>query len=207
MPNGQAQTSRVSLADERITVIGARNGLELAIRRSSTRSLGKVISRPDSADLIAGVAIEQLQLHPDDRGFFTELSRLGSAGIASRMIPDGERRIQISATLTFPGAIKAIHYHFEQTDLWAPIAGMLQVFLCDLRRSSATFGLINTLYVGVIRPWEILIPPGVAHGYKTLGTQPAQLVYLTDRYYNPGDEGRLPYNHPDVGYDWETQHK
>jgi len=174
MPNGQAQTSRVSLADERITVIGARNGLELAIRRSSTRSLGKIISRPDSSDLIAGVAIEQLRLHPDDRGFFTELSRLGSAGIASRMIPDGERRIQISATLTYPGTNKAIHYHYEQTDLWAPVAGMLQVFLCDLRRSSATFGLINTLYVGVIRPWEILIPPGVAHGYKTLGTQPAQ---------------------------------
>jgi hypothetical protein len=61
MPNGQAQTSRVSLADEGITVIGARNGLELAIRRSSTTSFGKVISRPDSSDLIAGVAIEQLQ--------------------------------------------------------------------------------------------------------------------------------------------------
>src|SRR5712692_7750496 len=115
MPNGQAQTSRVSLADERITVIGARSGLELAIRRSSTRSLGKVISRPDSADLIAGVAIEQLQLHPDDRGFFTELSRLGSAGIASRMIPDGERRIQIAVTLTYPGTIKAIHITSRRT--------------------------------------------------------------------------------------------
>src|SRR2546427_11614426 len=99
MPNGQAQASQVSLADERITVIGARNGLELAIRRSSTRSLGKVISRPDSADLIAGVWIEQLQLHTDDRGFFTELSRLGSAGISSRMIPDETRRLQISSTL------------------------------------------------------------------------------------------------------------
>jgi len=33
------------------------------------------------------------------------------------------------------------------------------------------------------------------------------LVYLTDRYYNPEDEGRLPYDHPDVGYDWEIQHK
>jgi dTDP-4-dehydrorhamnose 3,5-epimerase len=76
-----------------------------------------------------------------------------------------------------------------------------------MRRSSKTFGLTNTLYVGQLRPWEILIPPGVGHGYKVLGTQPAQLVYFTDRFYNPKDEGRLPYDHPDIGYDWEIQNK
>jgi len=132
---------------------------------------------------------------------------LGTPGIAGNMTSDAERRIQISTTLTYPRTIKAIHYHYEQTDVWAPITGMLQVFLYDLRRGSPTFGLINTLYVGSYRPWEILIPPGVAHGYKVLGANPAQLVYLTDRYYNPQDEGRLPYNDPDVAYDWETQHK
>jgi dTDP-4-dehydrorhamnose 3,5-epimerase len=194
-------------ARENITVIGERDGLQLAIQRGPTKSLGKIISCPDSPDLIDGVLIEPLQVHPDDRGFFAELARLGSEGIAARMIADGRGQIQVSTTLTYPGTIKATHYHFEQTDLWAPIVGMLQVFLYDLRRSSRTFGLINTLYVGQLQPWEILIPPGVGHGYKVLGTQPAQLVYLTDRYYNPKDEGRLPYDHPDVGYDWEIQHK
>ena len=33
------------------------------------------------------------------------------------------------------------------------------------------------------------------------------MVNLTDRYYNPEDEGRLPYDHPDIAYDWEIQHK
>jgi len=194
-------------ARESITVVAERDGLQLAIRHGPAKNLGKIISRPDSPDLIVGVLIEPLQVHPDDRGFFAELARLGSKGIAARMIADGRGQIQVSTTLTYPGTIKAIHYHFEQMDLWAPIAGMLQVFLYDLRRDSKTFGLINTLYVGQLQPWEILIPPGVGHGYKVLGTQPAQLVYLTDRYYNPKNEGRLPYDHPDVGYDWETQHK
>lgn len=194
-------------AKETITVVGERNGLQLAIQPAPAKSLGKIISRPDSTDLIDGVLIEPLQVHPDDRGFFAELARLGSKGIAAHMIADGQRQIQISTTLTYPGTIKAIHYHFEQTDLWAPIAGMLQVFLYDMRRSSKTFGLINTLYVGQLRPWEVLIPPGVGHGYKVLGTEPAQLVYLTDRYYNPKDEGRLPYDHAEIGYDWEIQHK
>jgi dTDP-4-dehydrorhamnose 3,5-epimerase len=199
--------NQATSAKESVTVVGERNGLQLAIRSSSTRSLGKIISRPDSPDLIEGVLVEPMQVHPDDRGFFAELARLGSEGIASCMVADGRRQIQISTTLTYPGTIKAIHYHYEQTDLWAPIAGMLQVFLYDMRRGSQTFGLINTLYVGQLRPWEILIPPGVGHGYKVLGTQPAQLVYFTDRFYNPKDEGRFPYDHPDVGYDWEIQHK
>jgi dTDP-4-dehydrorhamnose 3,5-epimerase len=207
MANEPSVARALIRSQEDVTVLGQRNGLKLAIKRRTQRTLGDIITKVQCADLIADVVIEPLQVLADDRGLFAELARLGSAGSAEGMIPDGKRRIQVSTTLTYPGTIKAIHYHYEQTDLWAPIAGMLQVFLCDLRCDSASFGAINTLYVGSLRPWKILIPPGVAHGYKVLGTEPAQLVYLTDRYYNPEDEGRLPYNHPDVAYDWETQHK
>ena len=30
---------------------------------------------------------------------------------------------------------------------------------------------------------------------------------MTDRFYNPQDEGRIPYNDPAINYDWETQKK
>jgi dTDP-4-dehydrorhamnose 3,5-epimerase len=189
-----------------IVPLGTRNGIEMAIARRSEKTLGKIIAKPKSPDLIDGVEIEPLQVYPDDRGFFTELARLGK-GLAAKMVPDDIRKIQISLTLTYPGTIKAIHYHSEQTDLWAPVSGMVQVFLCDLRRRSKTFGAINTIFAGRFQPWEILIPPGVGHGYKALGIEPIQLVYFTDRHYNPADELRLPYNHPDIAYDWETQHK
>jgi len=186
--------------------LGSRNGIEMGMLRRDAKTQGKIIARPDSPDLIDGVEIAPLAVYPDDRGFFTELARLGK-GLAARMVPDGARQIQVSLTLTYPGAIKAIHYHSEQTDLWAPCSGMLQVFLYDLRLASKTFGAINTIFAGRFQPWEILIPPGIAHGYKALGIEPVQLVYFTDRHYNPADELRLPYNHPDIAYDWETQHK
>jgi len=189
-----------------IVPLGTRNGIEMAIARREAKTLGKIIAKPNSPDLIDGVQIEPLQIYPDDRGFFTELARLGK-GLATNMVPDAVHKIQVSLTLTYPGTIKAIHYHSEQTDLWAPISGMVQVFLYDLRRHSRTFGAINTIFAGRFQPWEILIPPGVAHGYKALGVEPIQLVYFTDRHYNPADELRLPYNHPDIAYDWETQHK
>src|SRR6266436_1279488 len=189
-----------------IVSLGTRNGIEMAIARRTAKTLGKIIAKLNSPDLIQGVQIELLKVYPDDRGFFCELARLGD-GLATKMVPNDQSKIQVSLTLTYPGTIKAIHYHSEQTDLWAPVSGMVQVFLYDLRRNSATFGSINTIFAGRFQPWEILIPPGVAHGYKALGVEPIQLVYFTDRHYNPADELRLPYDHPDIAYDWEIQHK
>jgi dTDP-4-dehydrorhamnose 3,5-epimerase len=114
---------------------------------------------------------------------------------------------QVSAAFNYPGIIKAFHYHKFQTDFWVPTAGLLQVALVDLRKGSSTFGLKNTLYVGALRPWQVKIPPGVAHGYKVIGQEPSTLVYITNRTYDPKDEGRIPYNHSSIAYDWELQHK
>ena len=84
---------------------------------------------------------------------------------------------------------------------------MLQVALVDLRTGSPTFGDRNTLYIGELRPWQVLIPPGVAHGYKVIGEQAAVLVYVTSRFYDPQDEQRIRFDDPRLAYDWETQFK
>lgn len=167
------------------------------------RGIGHVISSLDSPHLIHNVRLAPISLWPDDRGYFLEVQRLGQ-GLPAHFPPE---QTQISAALNYPGTIKAFHYHLEQTDCWVPAKGMLQVALVDLRTDSKTHGLRNTFYVGVMRPWQILIPPGIAHGYKVIGPEEAMLIYMTDRLYNPMDEGRIPYNDPRLNYDWETQHK
>lgn len=167
------------------------------------KGIGSVISSPDSPELIAGVRLQPFKLWPDDRGYFLEVLRTGEGLIAGY----DPASTQVSAALSYPGIIKAFHYHVHQTDYWVPAMGMLQVALADLRKGSATYGVRNTLYLGVLRPWQILIPPGVAHGYKVVGTLPAMLVYVTDRFYDPKDEGRIPYDDPRINYDWELQHK
>lgn len=164
--------------------------------------IGDVITAPDSAKLIAGVRIQPLTLWPDDRGYFLEIHRLRE-GLAASF--PGES--QVSAALSYAGTIKAFHFHRHQTDCWTAVAGMFQVALADLRENSPTFGAKNTLYIGALRPWQILIPPGVAHGYKVISREPGILVYMTDRYYDPSDEGRMSYNDSDIRYDWEIQHK
>jgi dTDP-4-dehydrorhamnose 3,5-epimerase len=177
-------------------------GLELGIP-VCPKGLGAVILKPDSPELIEGVRVQPLSLFPDDRGYFLEVQRIG-LGLAGAFPPEST---QISVAVSFPGTIKAFHFHLRQTDCWAVVQGMLQVALVDLRLGSPTFGRRNTMYLGALRLWQTLIPPGVGHGYKVIGTQEATLVYLTDRFYDPRDEGRIPYEDASINYDWETQRK
>jgi dTDP-4-dehydrorhamnose 3,5-epimerase len=170
---------------------------------SCERGLGKVISATNLGELIEGVRLLPLTLHPDDRGYFLEVLRAGQGLVAGY----DAAATQVSAAYNYPGAIKAFHYHLLQTDCFAPIAGLLQIALVDLRQGSPTFGLRNTIYSGPLSPWQVLIPPGIGHGYKVLGIEPSMLVYATSRFYDPKDEGRIPYNDPGINYDWETQHK
>jgi|SRR5579885_3491749 dTDP-4-dehydrorhamnose 3,5-epimerase len=183
-------------------ILASNSGLQLALPQCE-KGIGEVILSPDSPQRIAGVRIEPFSLYPDDRGYFLEVQRMGQ-GLALEFPP---ATTQVSAAVNFPGTIKAFHYHLHQTDCWTPVKGMMQVALVDLRLDSPTFGRRNTLYIGTMRPWRVLIPPGVGHGYKVIGTDEAALVYLTDRFYNPQDEGRIPYDDPSIQYDWATQRK
>lgn len=165
--------------------------------------IGAVITSPKADRLIDGVQVNPYPLWPDDRGYFLEIARLGEG------LPAGfpHESTQVSAALSYPATIKAFHYHLHQTDFWVPAKGMFQVVLVDLRVDSDTYGVRNTIYAGELRPWQILIPPGVGHGYKVIGGGAGMLVYVTNRFYDPSDEGRIAYNDSGINYDWELQHK
>jgi dTDP-4-dehydrorhamnose 3,5-epimerase len=181
--------------------LASADGLDLAIPECP-KGIGALVT-PSSPELIEGVRIQPLSLYPDDRGYFLEIQRFGH-GLAAHFPAESS---QISAAMNYPGSIKAFHFHLQQTDCFTPVKGMLQIALVDLRLGSPTYGRRNTIYSGALRPWQVLIPRGVGHGYKVIGPEPSLLVYMTDRFYNPKDEGRIAYNDPSINYDWETQHK
>ena len=134
------------------TALGTlESGTELTVP-TGERGIGKVILSPTSGDLIHGVEVKPYALWPDDRGYFLEVARLGQGLVAN--FPNTSS--QVSAALNYPGIIKAFHFHRFQTDYWVPAAGLLQVALVDLRRQSSTFGAKNTLYLGALRPWQLL---------------------------------------------------
>ena len=126
-----------------IRLLGSEDETPRLAYPACEHGLGDVILKPDSPALIPGVEIEPFPLWPDDRGYFLEVARLGQ-GKAAELPAD---QTQVSAALSYPGTIKAFHYHRKQTDYWTAVAGMFQVVLVDLRADSERFGARNTLYL------------------------------------------------------------
>jgi len=148
---------------------------------------------------IEGVIVKKLIKHVDDRGFFMEILRDDDYLL--------KRFGQASISMSYPGVIKAFHYHKKQDDLWFFPKGNAQVVLYDMRDDSLTKGETNVFYMGEHNPILLLIPKGVAHGYRVLGNEPAIITYFTTESYNPEepDEFRIPWNDPSIGFDWTTK--
>lgn len=145
---------------------------------------------------IDGLIVKPLVRHCDERGFFLEVLR-DDDGLLSRFG-------QSSYTMTYPGIIKAFHWHERQYDLWFMCSGEVRVVLYDLREGSPTYHQVQEIFAGGREPMLIVIPPKVAHGYQVLGNEPACLFYHTTESYDPEnpDEGRIPYDDPDIGFSW-----
>lgn len=151
--------------------------------------------------MIKDVIVKKLLRHPDDRGFFMEILRDDEDLL--------KRFGQASISKSYPGVIKAFHYHERQDDIWFFPVGNAQVVLYDLREDSPTKGETSVFYMGEDNPIVVVIPKGVAHGYRVLGNEPACIVYFTTESYDPKkpDEKRIDWDDPKIGFDWTTKHR
>jgi dTDP-4-dehydrorhamnose 3,5-epimerase len=146
--------------------------------------------------MIDGVMIKDLVRHPDERGFFEEMIRVTDPCFV-------EGFGQLSHSYMRRGVVKAWHVHKIQFDWWYVVRGLIKVALYDTREKSGTHKELNECTIGSAEGKNkiIKIPPGVAHGLKVL-EGPADLVYVTSSIYSKDEEGRIPYDSPDIGYDW-----
>lgn len=143
---------------------------------------------------IEGVRIFHLEEHPDRRGSFFEMFR-------REWLRDiFDESMQVNCSKSVAGALRGMHYHNEQWDLWVPLSGRMRAGLADLRRGSSTFGTSTSLLMDDSRPLGLLIPPGVAHGFAALTD--LILVYVVSRYYDGSDEHGIAWDDPAAGIEW-----
>ncbi len=167
------------------------NGMDAVARHTGERE--QVVVRSGQ---IEGVVVQSLVRQPDQRGYFEELIRISDPWFR-------EGFGQLSHSKMYPGVVKAWHIHKTQIDWWYVVAGRLQVGLHDMRPDSPTYRVTQELYLGDDLPPAVLkIPAGVAHGCRAIGETSAHLLYVTSSTYNPDEEGRLPHDSPEIGYDW-----
>ncbi len=144
-----------------------------------------------------GVVVTPLKTFPDDRGYFREISRLSEGQL--------KECAQISATMSYPGVIKAFHYHNKQDDLWYCAAGNILAVLYDRREGSPTYQQTQTVALGDLAPATLFIPHGVVHGYKVLGDVRALVIYSTSHVYDPDDELRIAHDDATINFDWSIK--
>ena len=146
--------------------------------------------------LIDGVRTKTLRLIPDERGWLMEILRSDD--------PDYFQKFgQVYVSATYPGVVKAWHYHKHQIDNFACVSGMVKLVLVDTREGSPTKGAINEFFLGTQNPTLVQVPNLVYHGWKCISTEVSTVVNVpTELYrYDDPDEYRLE-AHGTLPYDW-----
>ncbi|HNQ77890.1 MAG TPA: dTDP-4-dehydrorhamnose 3,5-epimerase family protein [Acidobacteriota bacterium] len=150
--------------------------------------------------MIEGVKTKKLNLIPDDRGRLMEILRTDDEAF--------DQFGQVYLSTTYPGVVKAWHFHKLQKDNFACVKGMIRLVLADTRESSPTKGEINEFYIGELNPTLVQVPIGVYHGWKCVGTEEAFIINVCTKTYNykEPDEYRLPaHDNSLINYDWSTK--
>jgi dTDP-4-dehydrorhamnose 3,5-epimerase len=125
-------------------------------------------------NLPVGVVIKSLSSYTDSRGKLSELFR-------SDELPDGFLPSMGYISVTHPGISRGPHEHTHQTDLFAFVDGEYELRLWENRPGFEPWEL--RVLVGANNPTAAIVPPGVVHGYKNVGTADAYVLNFPDRLY------------------------
>jgi dTDP-4-dehydrorhamnose 3,5-epimerase len=145
---------------------------------------------------IEGVKSKTLRVIPDDRGWLMEILRADD--------PDFfEKFGQAYVSATYPGVVKAWHYHQRQIDNFACVTGMVKLVLIDTRPGSPTEGAVNEFWLGTQNPMLVQVPNLVYHGWKNIGQDVALVVNVPSEPYRYGDPDEYRVDpHGMLPYDW-----
>jgi len=146
--------------------------------------------------VIHGVRARRARVLPDERGRLGEIMRADD--------PWFEKFGQVYFTTTYPGVVKAWHYHRLQTDHFYCLRGAIKLGLYDARKESPTCGEVNEIYLSEHLPGLVRIPPGVYHGWMCVSATESCVINLTTEcyHYEKPDEHRADPHDNDIPYDW-----
>jgi dTDP-4-dehydrorhamnose 3,5-epimerase len=126
---------------------------------------------------IIDVIIWDLKKNQDKRGWLIELFR--NDDIAEEFLPTMSYISQ-----TEPGIARGPHEHKDQADLFCFIGpSTFRLYLWDARKNSPTYGNKMIFDAGEMKPQAVIVPAGVVHAYKNVGSIPGWVINLPNRLY------------------------
>jgi dTDP-4-dehydrorhamnose 3,5-epimerase len=126
---------------------------------------------------IHDVKIKPLSKFLDERGWLCELFREDEV--------DGEYMpVMAYVSMTQPGIARGPHEHVDQTDLFCFMGpSNFKVYLWDTRKDSPSFGTKQVIFAGLDSPRLVIVPPGVVHAYRNIGTENGIVFNAPNRLY------------------------
>jgi len=141
----------------------------------------------------------------DARGFFFESWNQGSFAAALGLpVEQAPAFVQDNHSRSSCGVLRGLHYQLPphpQGKLVRCIVGEIFDVAVDLRRGSASFGDWVGAVLSAENHQQLWVPEGFAHGFLTL-SDPAEVLYKTTDFWNPGCERAIRWDDPQLAITW-----
>jgi dTDP-4-dehydrorhamnose 3,5-epimerase len=140
---------------------------------------------------LEGVKTYEINLLPDERGFFAEAFRQDW-----KEFFEDEQIKQANLSYSYPNVVRAWHKHLKgQIDHFLVLKGAMKICAYDEET-----GKMAEVIASGEKPTIVRIPGKYLHGTKTVSSEPSLTVYFVNRLYdykNP-DELRTAWNDQNI---------
>lgn len=129
------------------------------------------------AGTIDGVIWKPLRKYNDPRGWLIELFR-------NDELPIQFHPVMAYISQTEPGVARGPHEHEDQADFFCFIGpSNFKMYLWDNRPASPSYLACQTDVIGADKPMALVVPAGVVHAYKNVGSVQGIVFNCPNRLY------------------------
>ena len=125
---------------------------------------------------ISDVVVRPLKKFSDERGWLLEFYREDE-------VPAEFHPVMGYMSMTRPGVARGPHEHRDQADYFAFYTSTFRVYLWDTREGSRTRGHRQVIEAGEENPVALIVPAGVVHAYRNVGTADGVIINVPNRLY------------------------
>jgi len=149
---------------------------------------------------IPDLVIIKPKVFQDDRGYFFESynkEKFLSEGIDKNFVQDNESK-------SMKGVLRGLHFQkppYSQGKLVRVMKGAVLDVAVDLRLASPCYGKWASIELTEDNKFMYWVPPGFAHGFKTLEDDTV-FFYKCTNVYHPNAEGSIKWDDPILNIDW-----
>jgi dTDP-4-dehydrorhamnose 3,5-epimerase len=136
---------------------------------------------------LKGVRTQEINVLPDERGFFAEALREDW-----KELLEDDRVTQANISFSYPNIVRAWHKHLRgQVDYFLVLAGAVKICAYEEETGKLAEVTASGEKITLVR-----IPGKYLHGTKTVSNEPSLTVYFVTRVYDykDPDEIRRPWN-------------